>query len=70
MQHVEFIEFDHIWLNELIIYFFSVDGITYAISAHDDDYTLLDGVGTPIEDCDDVDNIRELLLARDEIGKY
>ena len=63
MTKVTFIEKDQIWQEEQTNYWFEVDGEQYAIADKAGEAPkLLDFKGYPIEDCNDRDRIKELLL--------
>jgi len=65
---IEFIEKEEVWQNETTKYWFDVDGEKYCVADKGGDLSLLDSEGYPIEDCNDHDNIKDLLLP--EYEKY
>jgi len=48
-----------------IHYWFDVNGEEYAISDDGFDISLLDCDGCPVEDCNDHDNVKQLLIDQD-----
>tara|TARA_R110000737_G_scaffold228131_1_gene242260 strand:- start:82 stop:303 length:222 start_codon:yes stop_codon:yes gene_type:complete len=46
-------------------YWFEVNGEEYALAEVEDGFRLLDCDGCPIEDCNDHDNIKQLLIDAD-----
>lgn len=62
MSNITFIEKDQIWQDETTNYWFEVDGINWAILDNNGEIKLLDTDGYPVEDCNDHDNIKDLLF--------
>lgn len=59
---ITFLEKDQIWQEERTLYFFDVDGSSYAIADDQGQLTLLDDEGFPIDPQNDHDNILRQLL--------
>jgi len=62
-MNIEFIEKDQIWQEQQTTYWFSVDGVEYAIADQEGSLGLLDSSGYPIDDCNDHDNIKDALIS-------
>lgn len=61
-MNVQFLEADKQFQNNQTVYWFNVDGENYAIAGCNGDLTLLDSEGCPIDDCNDHDGIKDLLI--------
>lgn len=59
---IEFIEVDQNWQDEITIYWFSVNDENYGIADKNGNTTLLDCDGSPIENCNDHNNIKDKLM--------
>ena len=61
-MNIEYIGKDQIWQNETTNYWFSIDGIKYAVSDNNGNLKLLDSEGYPIDECSDHAGILNSLL--------
>ena len=66
MANIKFIEKDQIFQNETTNYWFEIDGESWAISDCNGMLTLLDCDGAPVEECNDRDGVKKLLVAEYE----
>jgi len=64
-MEVSFITKQEIGQNATVNYWFDVDGENYALSEFEGKLSLLDCDGCPIEDCNDHDNVKQLLIDQD-----
>jgi uncharacterized protein YabN with tetrapyrrole methylase and pyrophosphatase domain len=62
MKTANFITTDVNAQDGIINHWFEVDGETYALSESDQGLTLLDCDGCPVDDCNDHENIKQLLI--------
>jgi hypothetical protein len=62
METAKFITTDVNAQDGTINHWFEVDGESYALSESDQGLTLLDCDGCPVEDCNDHENIKQLLI--------
>lgn len=60
---IKFIEKDQNWQEQQTTYWFNVDGAEYAIADQNGSLSLLDSSGYPIDDCNDRDNIKDVLIS-------
>ena len=59
---IQFLGKDQIWADGITVYWFDVDGKNWGISDQAGELTLLDYEAYPVEECNDHDNIKELLI--------
>ena len=61
-MNIDFLEKDQIWNDEKTNYWFSVDGVEWAISEQNGELALLDSNSCPVEPCNDHDGIMDALF--------
>ena len=61
-NEIVFVDKDQNWQDETTNYWFLVDGESYGISDSNGEQRLLDSDGCPVEDCNDHDGIKALLM--------
>lgn len=70
MKTVTFLEKDQVWADETTWYWFDIDGQSYCIADCNGELTLLDNEGHPIDDCNDREGIKELLMPHYKAAIY
>jgi len=64
-MNASFITKQEIVQNATVNYWFNVEGEDFALSDCDGELRLLDCDGCPVEDCNDHDNVKQLLIDQD-----